>query len=122
MAIAATRSFDYIAGDDIRLSFAVTDLEGVPADIDGVDIRVAICDVETHEVILSTEGGSPGGSIETDVTDADYGLFDATVAGQHTADLIGTYEWQAKIDDTDTATATVGQGFITFSRSLLPAV
>jgi len=122
MAITANRSFEYIAGDDIRLSFTVTDLEGIPADIASVEIRVAICDVETHEVILSTEGGSPGGSIETDLTDPDYGLFDATVAGNYTADLLGTYEWQAKIDDTDTATATVGQGFITFSRSLLPAV
>ena len=122
MAIAATRSFDYIAGDYIRLSFAVTDLEGVPADIDGVDIRVAICNVETHEVILSTEGGSPGGSIDAEITDADYGLFEATIDGNHTETLLGTYEWQAKIDDVSTDTATVGQGFITFARSLLPAV
>ena len=122
MAITATRSFDYIAGDDIRLAFAVTDLEGQPADITNVDIRVVVCDVETHEVILSTEGGSPGGSIVAAITDAEHGLFEATIQGNHTMDLLGTYEWQAKIDDASTNTATVGQGFITFARSLLSAV
>lgn len=121
MAIAATRSFEYIAGDNILLAFAVTDLQGVPADISGVDIRVAICDVETHDVILSTEG-SPSGVIVATITDEDYGLFEAAIEGNRTEDLLGTYEWQAKIDDVTSDTATVGQGFISFARSLLPAV
>jgi hypothetical protein len=104
------------------MAFAVTDLDGVPADISGADIRMAVCEVESHTIVLSTEGGSPGGSISATITDAEHGLFEAAVTGNNTANLLGTYEWQAKIDDALTSTATVGQGYTTFIRTLLPAV
>lgn len=111
--------FRYVAGDDVLLRFAVTDEDDEAANLTGTTIKFAAVKAERPQptAAISTEG-SPVTAIVT-VTDLTGGLFEVEIDAADTADLLGTYRFEAELTDTAGDVATVGRGFITFKRGLV---
>lgn len=114
MDLAESVSLRYVAGNSIDLEFTAT-RDGEPAPIGGVIARFVLSKNGTPAV--STED-SDHSAVAT-LTDAGSGIFTVTVAAQYTQALLGTYQFQAELEDALGGIATVSRGFITFDRNLL---
>jgi hypothetical protein len=111
--LSACISLSYVAGNDILLEFAVTDEEDVVADIS--DFTVSFVVARDGAVALSTNEST---AIAL-VTDGTEGLFTVSVNATDTEDLLGTYPFQAQLQDELGELTTVARGFITFTQNLL---
>jgi hypothetical protein len=112
-------TFEYKAGDDITLTFAVTDEAGDPVDLTGSTQRFAIAPLRGTSQVVSTET-SPATAVIT-VTDEDAGAFEVAVDGDATADLIGVYRFEVEVQDSEGGRQTVAEGTITFTQQIIGA-
>lgn len=119
MSCEIVAAFCYVAGDDVLLRFAVVDENGDPANLTGTDVRFAAVKAERPQpaAAISTES-SPSTAIVT-VTDLTGGLFEVDIDALDTADLLGTYRFEAELTDASGDVATVGRGHITFKRGIV---
>jgi hypothetical protein len=112
--LATAISFSYVAGTDITLEFTVTDQDDVAANIAGATPHFAAARAG-EAVALSTEDVT---AIAT-ITSAATGVFQVSIDAADTEDLLGTYRFQAQIEDASGDISTVARGFLTFTESLL---
>lgn len=112
--LATSVSFSYVAGTDITLEFTVTDEDDEAANIAGATPRFAVARAG-EEAVLSTEDETAVAA----VTSAATGVFQVSIDAADTVDLIGTYRFQADIEDASGDIATVARGFMTFRANLL---
>jgi hypothetical protein len=119
MSCEIVASFCYVQGDDVLLRFAVTDENGDPANLTGTTVKFAAVKNERPQPMaaISTES-SPVTAIVT-VTDLTGGLFEVEVDAADTADLLGTYRFEAELTDTAGDIATVGRGLLVFRRGIV---
>lgn len=119
MSCEVVAAFCYVAGDDVLLRFAVVDEDGIAANLTGTDIAFAVVKAVRPQpaAVISSEG-SPVTAVVT-VTDLTGGLFEVEIDAADTADLLGTYRFEAQLTDTSGDVATVGRGFITFNRGIV---
>lgn len=104
-------SLSYIAGNSVNIEFTVTNQDGESVDITDDDIRFVMA--RDDDVIISTDDST------ATATAADGGVFNVEIADEHTSLLKGTYRFQAELEDSAGAKATVARGFITFAENLL---
>lgn len=112
--LATSVSLSYVAGNDITLEFAVTNEDGDPANIGGATPRFVVARVG-EDAIISTEDATATAVI----TSASSGLFEVSIDAVQTVGLVGTYRFQAQIEDASGDIATVSRGFMTFRENLL---
>lgn len=115
MATSATTTASYrvIAGDQIQITFTVTDaITGAPVPLTGTTPRFAIARGAT--VVVQT----PTTATAT-ITDAAGGIWRVTVAPSVTRTLAGTYTWQASIVDATGAVLTIAEGLLEIAPALL---
>jgi len=105
----------YVSGDTVQLELTVT-RDGEPVNLAGMSIRFAIAD--NTGTIASTEDS--GSEITVTVTDAEAGEYVVRIESALTATLRGTYRYQSEIEDSSDGIATVADGYITFTRDLIP--
>lgn len=115
MSLAASVSLQYIAGNTVELEFAVTDENDQPAIIAGDTVRFVIAD--NSGPVLSTDDES----VTATITNPSGGIFRIEIDEALTEPLLGTYRFQAQLEDVSGDVATVSRGFITFSKNLLSA-
>lgn len=112
--LATSVSFSYVAGTDITLEFTVTDEADEAANIAGATPSFAIARAG-EDAVVSTEGGTAAAV----VTSAATGVFQVSINAVDTEGLLGTYRFQADIEDASGDIATVARGFMTFRASLI---
>jgi hypothetical protein len=105
------------AGDDLVLGFTVTDENGNVADITGAICRFEVARTVVAEPVLSTETSPP--TAEAEVTNPTGGAFEVRAEGSATDDFVGSYVWEAEVEDLSGGKSTVAQGLITFDRQLI---
>lgn len=115
--LATSVSLSYVAGNDITLEFAVTDEDGNVANITGATPSFTVRRVG-RDAVLSTEDATAIAVI----TSAAGGLFRVSIDAADTTELIGTYRFQAEIEDASGDISTVSRGFVTFRENLRSAI
>lgn len=115
--LQASVSLAYVAGDSIRLRFAVTDEQGNAAIISGDTARFAIARRAGEEPVIGTGDGTAVATI----TNPTGGLYEVTVEPEYTLGLRGTYRFESELEDVTGNVATVARGFLTFEPGLINA-
>lgn len=108
-----TSSFSFISGNSIVLEFFVTDHDENPVDITPDTVRFAIAR-GLSKVVSSDDSG-----VTVDLTEASQGKFKVRIPDESTSGLLGTYKYQAEIEDVSGDKATVASGYITFRENVL---
>lgn len=114
MTLSAAVSLEVVAGNKFEPRFTVT-REGEVVDIGQMTPHFALTDIRGTNTFASTEDETA----EATITDGEAGEFTTTVAGDITADLLGTYRWQADLEDALGDVETVARGFVTFIQDLI---
>ncbi len=100
-----------VAGDDVYLSWTVTDCDNVPVNLTGAQ---AISFVLAKAKTLKTSNLSPlvtkSLSDGITVTNAAQGKFQVKLSAADTVGLSGTYMYQASLTDIDGRKAALAQG------------
>ena len=107
-------SFRLIAGNSVKLEFTVVDEGGNAVDISPDVIRFVLS--KGQETVITSD------DVATITRpQASAGTFVVSIADESTQELLGTYLFQAEVEDTVGDRATVARGYITFSENLFLA-
>jgi len=115
--IRASTTLAYVAGDDILLEFTVTDQDGAVAIITGDTVRFAIARKPGHTPILTSES-SPT-TVTPTITNGAGGVFQVAIDKTGTSGLLGTYHWDAELEDATGDVSTVSRGWIVFEPEVV---
>lgn len=105
------------SGDTMRLQFPVVNEDGSAANITGATPRFEMFDRDTGEVVLTSEGVSPGAPAV--ITNAVGGIFEVISEAEITDLYEGAYYYEAEITDLSGNVSTVTEGSILFTRQRL---
>ena len=106
--------FTMTAGDSKVLEVTVVDGDGRPVDITGNDIRWQLARFATDDTPLISKSVGDGIAI----TDGPSGRFDVTLDPEDTAELSGSYYYEAEVDDSGVI-STVLSGRATIDAALI---
>lgn len=107
-------SFVFMSGDPVLLEATVT-RDGETVSLLGMTVRFAMARRPGDDAVISTADGNATATI----TDAANGVFQVGISSANTADLSGTYQWEADIQDSSGNSETVARGYMTFRPSVL---
>ena len=111
-------SLSFVAGDDLLLEFTVTDADDEVVNITGMTARFVVVRQIGDSAVISTEA-VPATATATLTTPAS-GIFQVEVDAAVTANLSGTYRFQAEVEDGSGDKSTVSRGYITFESDAVP--
>lgn len=103
--LSAAVGLTAVRGDSLVLEFLVTDEAGTVANITGTTPRLAVESLSDPTDRLEVIGT---------VTDAEAGVFRASLTREQTEGLAGLYAYQAALDDLSDNRQTVSRGTVHF--------
>lgn len=115
LELAGPISGHFFAGNDYEWEFTVT-RDGAAVDITGMTCRFTMKRPRGSAYVRSTQD-SPATATAT-VTDGPNGVF-VVAAGDDDNELLGTYEYQAQIEDSSGNRSNVLHGYFTFKRNIV---
>jgi hypothetical protein len=115
MELSGPVSGHFFAGNDHVWEFTVTE-DDVAVNVTGMTFRFVM---SRGTAVLSTES-DPVTAVAAESTPL-AGKFTITVANTNTVGLIGTYEFQAQVEDLSGNKSNVLHGYYTFKENLIPA-
>ena len=113
--LVASVSFKYVAGADVDLEFTVTDEDDAVVNLSGASVEFIARRDLADDPALSTSDSTATASF----TDQANGVFVVSLSSANTAELSGTYRFQALVQDSFDNVHVVARGYITFVPSLL---
>ena len=117
MELAGPASGVFFAGNDNTVTFTVT-VDGTAIDIEGMTFRFVMARTPVATAALSTEV-SPATATAAE-SDAENGEFDVSWTDTDSAALIGTYQYQAQVEDLSGNKSNVLHGYFTFKENMIP--
>lgn len=118
LSLAGPISGVFFAGNDQSWQFTVT-RDGVAVTITGMTLRFVMARRPGATAALSSET-SPA-TVTCSIVTAASGIWKAVVTAANTAGLLGTYQYQAQVEDGSGAKSNVLHGYFTFKQNMVPA-
>jgi hypothetical protein len=116
LQVAGPTSGVFFAANDQSWQFTVT-RDGVAVDITGMTLRFAMARRPGVTPALTSEGGTP--TVTCSAVTAASGIWKAVASAANTAQLRGTYQYQAQVQDGTGKKSNVLYGYFTFKPNLL---
>jgi len=116
LELAGPISGTFFAGNHRAWVFSVTQ-DGVAVNISGATGRFVMARKPGSDAALSTES-SPQ-TVTASITDAAAGEFTVSVSADNTQNLLGTYLYQAQIEDSSGNKSNVLHGYFTFKKNMI---
>ncbi len=109
-------SFPLTQGTDESLNLAITDAAGAAVDLTGATVTFVLATPNdgTTELTLTTTSSPQGITI----TDASGGLVSVPLVDSDTDSLLGDYQYEVKITESDGSESITNRGIITFERAI----
>jgi hypothetical protein len=119
MALALTGPISgvFFAGNDYSWEFTVS-LEGALVDLSGMTCRFVMARPGGFAPVISTEDTVPT-AVATIGTPSTDGIFYISVSNADSADLLGTYEYQAQVENGMDHKSNILHGYFTFKQNLI---
>jgi hypothetical protein len=116
MELSGPVSGHFFAGNDHEWEFTVTE-DSVAVDITGMTFRFVMARRPGGTDVLSTES-SPVTAVAAESTPLT-GKFTITVTNADTESLLGTYQFQAQVEDLSGNKSNVLHGYYTFKANMI---
>jgi len=110
---------EYTAGDDLLLTFTVTDENGDAVNISGATCRFVLVPWFRRTAVVSTE--SAPATATASITSAAGGIYTIAIAAADTEDLLGVYYVESEVEDSSGDIVTVNRSQITVLRNRVAA-
>jgi hypothetical protein len=114
LSVAGPTSGVFFAGNDQAWIFTVS-LDGEDVDLDDMVCRFSMARPGGFAAVLSTEDTTPTAT----ATVNDDSTFTITASAENTAFLLGTYEYQAQVENADGEKTNVLHGYFTFKQNII---